>query len=180
MRHHVFGRHLNRDYQHRKALLQNLLKSLIKEGVITTSEAKAKAIQGQFDKLVTKAKKGTVHHRRQIHTVVQSTTLVNRLVDELAPLTKDRVSGFTRLTRIKFQTGNDQLLCRLEMIDYKKSVTPVEKTNKKEAKLKKAEAKKAKQAQLPAAPKALKSAGVTGAQKVNAPRKAIWAAATQP
>ncbi len=173
MRHKVFGRHLNRDYQHRKALLQNLLKSLIKEGAITTSYAKAKAVQGQFDKLVTKAKKGTVHHRRLIHKVVQNTSLVNRLVDELAPMTQDRKSGFTRLSKLDYQKGDDQLRCRLEMIDFKKVVV-TEKSGKKETKSKKeSQSQKSQQKPAPTAPKALKSAGVASAQKVNAPRKAI-------
>ena len=116
MRHRVSGKKLNRDIKHRRALFKNLITSLIVHGQITTTETKAKVVQGKVDKLFTKAKKGNLHSRRQIDSVLNNTKLTNKLVDELAPKTK-RVSGYTRITRLGRRSGDNAMLTRLEFVD---------------------------------------------------------------
>lgn len=150
MRHRQANTKLNRDVQHRRALIKNLISSLIIHGQITTTEAKAKAIRGQFDKLVTKAKKGSLHHRRQIDSVLNQTKLTNKLVDEIAPQTK-RASGFTRLTRLSRRLGDDTMMVRLELTDPvvpkdvdKKPARGVTATTKKPAQASKRSPKAAK------------------------------------
>lgn len=70
MKHRVKGKKLNRESSHRRALFNNLITSLVVNGHIKTSEAKAKAIQGSIDKLITRAKQGGLHSRRTIEKVL--------------------------------------------------------------------------------------------------------------
>jgi large subunit ribosomal protein L17 len=129
MRHRVSGKKLNRDYKQRRALYKNLISALIVHGSITTTEAKAKAIQSQVDKLFTKAKKGTVHHRRQIDAVLNQKSIVNQLVDERATDTH-RTSGFTRILKLGYRRGDNALKVKLELVDQ-----PAPETAKKDSKV---------------------------------------------
>lgn len=149
MRHLVKGKKLNRDTHHRQALFRNLIGSLIEHGSIETTEAKAKAIKGQVDKLITKAKTGTIHNRRQIAKNLPKRKLVNRLVDEIAPQTGKRTSGFTRIIRLGQQRGDASLKVRLEFVDTLKAKEEVKevkstKTPQKQASAPKPEKKTAK------------------------------------
>jgi large subunit ribosomal protein L17 len=117
MKHRVSGKKLNRDTQHRRGLYKNLISSLLIYGKINTTLAKAKAVQPQVEKLVTKAKKGTLHHRRQIDQVLNKTTLVNKLVDSIAPKTGDRYSGFTRIVKLGRRSGDNAFMARIEFVD---------------------------------------------------------------
>jgi large subunit ribosomal protein L17 len=117
MRHQVKGKKLNRDSSHRKALYRNLITSLIQHGSIETSEAKAKAIKGQVDKLITKAKKGDLHNRRLIGKFLTKRDLVNTLVDNIAPKTSGRTSGYTRIIRLGQRKGDASMRVRLEFVD---------------------------------------------------------------
>jgi large subunit ribosomal protein L17 len=132
MRHRKKGKRLKRDSGHRKALFKNLIQSLIISGKIETTEAKAKAVKGQVDKLITKAKKGTLHARRQIMAVLPSKKAANKLVDEIAPSFTGRNSGFTRMQRLRRRRGDDALLVRLEFINFMPEDT--DKSKKKETK----------------------------------------------
>lgn len=117
MRHRVKGKKLNRDVKHRRALYKNLVSSLLIHGQIETTQAKAKAIQGTVDKLFTKAKKGDLHNRRLVERFLTKTTLVNQLVDEIAPKTGKRVSGFTRIIKLGRRASDDTLMVRMELVD---------------------------------------------------------------
>jgi large subunit ribosomal protein L17 len=138
MRHNVKGPKLNRDSQHRRSLYKNLVSALIKHGSIETTEVKAKSIKGLIDKLMTKAKKGGVHNRRMIDRVLNQSTLVNKLVDEMAPKTGKRTSGFTRIIKLNQRRGDDALMARVEFIDQMAEVKVVKEV---EAAPKKAKAK---------------------------------------
>jgi large subunit ribosomal protein L17 len=116
MKHRVKGSQLNRDSQHRTSLRRNLIASLIEHGQITTSLAKAKAIQPDVDKLVTKAKSGSVHDQRQIHSYVQERSLVSKLVSDIAPKQK-RSSGFTRIRKTERRQGDDMQLAIISWTD---------------------------------------------------------------
>lgn len=117
MRHNVFGRKLNRDHNHRKALFRNLVASLVEYGSITTTMAKAKSVQAMADKLMTKAKVGDVHNQRMIGRYLTKRSLVGKMVNELAPLTKKRTSGFTRIIKADFRRGDQAEMVQLEWVD---------------------------------------------------------------
>lgn len=138
MRHRVKGHQLNRDVQHRRALYKNLITSLIVNGHIKTTEAKAKAIKGQVDKLMSKAKKGSLHHRRSIDAYLNRRSVVNKLVDEIAPQTGKRKSGFTRIIRLGARPGDNSMMVKLEFVD---SIGPKQLDTSKKSQKPKAKAK---------------------------------------
>ncbi len=118
MRHRVEGRKFGREKAHRTALFRNLVRSLIdsKEGRIETTEAKAKEIRSQVDRLITYAKKDTVAARRLAYSVLGNRTLVKKLFDEVAPLLKDRNGGYTRIYKTGFRKGDSAPLAILELV----------------------------------------------------------------
>lgn len=117
MRHRVFGRKLNRDYNARKSLLKNLISSLITSGQITTTEAKAKAVRGLMDKLVTRAKQGTLQSRRLLEALLQDKDLVNKMIDEIAPKFATRPGGFTRILRLERRYGDNAEMVKIEFVE---------------------------------------------------------------
>jgi len=136
MRHRVKGKKLNRTVSHRRALFRNLVASLIEKGEVKTTEAKAKAIKGVVDKLLVQAKAGTVHARRVVGGFLQRRLLVNKLVDKIVPSLGNRTSGFTRIVRLGKRRGDDAMMVKMELVDYK------EKDQVKEKKTGKVEGKK--------------------------------------
>lgn len=121
MKHAVKGKQLNRDVQSRRALFKNLTLALIEHGHIVTTLAKANSIRSYFDKLVTHAKKNTVHARRLIDTKLNQRKAVNRLVDEIVPSIK-RNSGFTRITKLGMRRGDAADMVKMEIIDWQPKV----------------------------------------------------------
>lgn len=117
MRHRVAGKKLARSRSHRKALFRNLLSALILHGEIRTTESKAKAIRRLFDRLVTKGKSGTLHARRVVAAFLNNKKAVNRLVDEIAPKSRDRPGGFTRIIRLGRRRGDDAMMVKLELVE---------------------------------------------------------------
>ena len=143
MRHRKKGKKLNRDSAHRQALFKNLIKALVVHEKIKTTESKAKAVRGIFEKLVTKGKAGTLHTRRTVQAFLQDKKVVNKLVDKLAPLFKDRKGGFTRIVRLGQRRGDNTMMVNLELVEKtpKEKPAPKEKKEKKPKKLKKEEKK---------------------------------------
>ena len=114
---------LNRNFNQRKALARTQLNALINNGQITTTLAKAKFIKPMVDRLITKAKVGSIHARRQLAATLASVSSANRLVDVIVPLFADRVSGFTTLTKIKIRKGDGTIVSTLKfMADVPKVV----------------------------------------------------------
>jgi len=99
MKKNVFGRKFKRDTNERKALFKNLLTSLVLKERIKTTEAKAKAIKGAADKLVTKAKKGGVNVYKSLHPDVNQDAVV-KLIADIAPRFATRHGGYTRIIKI--------------------------------------------------------------------------------
>ncbi len=100
MRHQKRGRHLGRNAQHRLAMFRNMTCSLIEHGRITTTVAKAKELRPFVEKLVTLARKGTLHARRLvISRLGNHKAPAKKLVDEIAPRFKDRPGGYTRILK---------------------------------------------------------------------------------
>lgn len=117
MRHRVAGKKLNRDIKHRKALFKNLINALVLHEEIKTTESKAKAIKGLTDKLISRGKKGTLHARRTIAGFLQNKKAVNKIVDELGPRFKSRVSGFTRTVRLGKRRGDNAMIVKMELVE---------------------------------------------------------------
>lgn len=107
MRHKVFGRKLNRDVKERKALFRSLVYALIKYGKIRTTLAKAKAIRGLIEKLVTKAKDGSSSSLRQVSSFLTKKDLITKLTKEIAPKFADKIGGYIRIRRVGFRTGDN-------------------------------------------------------------------------
>jgi len=134
MRHQVFGRKLNRDIKERKSLFKNLVSSLVEHGRITTSEAKAKALKGLIDKLVNKAKEGSLASRRQLVSFFNRNDIVNKLIDTIAPSFKQRPGGFTRIIKKGERLGDGSKEAVVEWVE-KIEVAPKVIEPKKETKV---------------------------------------------
>ncbi len=101
MRHQKTRNKLSRDSAHRKSLLMNLTKEVLEHERIKTSEAKAKAVKPEIEKLITLAKRGDLHARRQaLSALSQDKFAVYKLFEEVAPRYADRPGGYTRILKL--------------------------------------------------------------------------------
>lgn len=116
-RHGYKGRKLHRDGGQRTALLRGLAISLIEHGSIETTLPKAKELVPFFEVLVTKAKKGDLHNRRQVISALSNISASNTLVDELAPQLGGRDSGHVRVTRTRLRVGDNAQLASVSFVD---------------------------------------------------------------
>lgn len=101
---------------HQRALLAGLAGSLLWEGKVTTTVAKAKALRPLAEQLISKARKGDLHSRRQILRVIPDTEVVTRLFDEVAPRYADRPGGYTRIVRVGSRRGDGAELAVIELV----------------------------------------------------------------
>lgn len=124
MRHQVYGRKLNRTSKQRKALFKNLVSSLFERGAIETTEAKAKSIKGLADTLIHKAQQGSVATARVLASFFGTRAIVARLMNEIAPAMKDRVSGFTRIIKLGNRRGDNAETVRIELVVKPEPVLP--------------------------------------------------------
>lgn len=116
-RHGYKGRKFNRERDQREALLQSLAESLIKHESIETTLPKAKEVVPYVEKLITKAKKGDLHNRRQIISDLQTIGSAHKLVDEIAPKLTGRDSGHLRIERTRLRRGDNAQLARVSFVD---------------------------------------------------------------
>ncbi len=101
MRHQKTRNKLSRDSAHRKALLMNLSKEIIEHERIRTTEAKAKAVKPEIERLITLAKRRDLHARRQaLSTLAQAKFAVHKLFEDLGPRYADRPGGYTRILKL--------------------------------------------------------------------------------
>lgn len=114
MRHNKRTAKLGMKSKHREATLSNLVGSLIKHNRITTTIAKAKVARRFADKMITLAKKGTVHHRRQAFAFLGQKDLVAKLFADLGKQHSDRSGGYTRIIRVGYRTGDAAEMAILE------------------------------------------------------------------
>lgn len=115
MRHKSGGRKLGRDSGHRKALLRNQATDLFRYEKIQTTEPKAKELRSLAEKLITAAKRGDLHARRQIIAQLYDVSIANRLVDELAPRFADRPGGYVRLLHLGPRRGDSAPMAQVEL-----------------------------------------------------------------
>jgi large subunit ribosomal protein L17 len=117
MRHRISGRKLNRTTAHRNALFINMAQALIKHEQIKTTLPKAKELQPYVEKLITLAKRGGLHARRQAQTKVGDDAMVAKLFDTLAERYQDRSGGYTRVMKAGFRFGDDAPMAIIEFVD---------------------------------------------------------------
>ena len=117
MRHQKTRNKLSRDSAHRKALLMNLSKELIEHERIKTTQAKAKAVKPEVEKLITLAKRGDLHARRQAMSKLgQDRFLVHKLFEEVAPRYAERPGGYTRILKIGQRAGDATEMVFIELV----------------------------------------------------------------
>lgn len=114
MRHQNKNKKFGRERNQRKALMRSLAVSLIKEGQIQTTEAKAKALRPYVEKLVTKAKKNNLASRRIVTSKIGNSA--DKLFKEVAVHYKDRSGGYTRITKLGFRGGDGSPMAKIEFV----------------------------------------------------------------
>lgn len=118
MRHRVAGRKLSRHTKHRELMFRNMLVSLFQHERIRTTLAKGKELRGLADKIITLAKKNTLHARRLAFARLRNETIVKKLFDEIAPKMKDREGGYTRIYKMGWRQGDGAPLSLVELVTY--------------------------------------------------------------
>jgi large subunit ribosomal protein L17 len=117
MRHGMVNKKLNRTSEHRKALLKNMLNSLIKYEQITTTLPKAKFLKPQADKIITLGKKESLHSIKMLMTKLQSSTSTNKVKKTLSKRYEKRSGGYTRIVKAGFRYGDNAPMAVIEFID---------------------------------------------------------------
>ena len=118
MRHGKKFNHLGRTAPHRKAMLSNMACSLIEHKRINTTLAKAKALRGVIEPLITKSKTDSTHSRRLAFKTLANKYAVTELFREIAPKVGDRPGGYTRIIRTGKRLGDNAEMCMIELVDF--------------------------------------------------------------
>jgi large subunit ribosomal protein L17 len=116
MRHSVKGRKLGRTTAHRQALLRNLITSLFEKERIRTTLAKAKEARSLAEKVITLAKKNTLHSRRQAAKHLAKESALKKLFDDLGPRFSERPGGYTRVVKLGLRSGDGASMAMLELV----------------------------------------------------------------
>lgn len=116
-RHGYKGRKFHRQTDQRLALIKSLAESLVKYQSIETTLPKAKEVVPYVERLITKAKAGGLHNRRQVISGLQTVTTAHKLVDDIAPKLKGRSSGHLRIERTVLRRGDNAPLARVSFVD---------------------------------------------------------------
>jgi large subunit ribosomal protein L17 len=117
MRHQKAKGKLSRDSAHRKALMMNLSKEIIEHERIRTTQAKAKAVKPEIERLITLAKRGDLHARRQaLSTLAQDKFAVHKLFVEIAPRYADRPGGYTRILKLGPRRSDSTEMVFIELV----------------------------------------------------------------
>ena len=154
-RHGYQGRKFHRERDQRNALVKGLADSLVKYESIETTLPKAKEIVPYVEKLITKAKKGDLHNRRQIIAGLQTIASAHKLVDEIAPKLQARNSGHLRVERTRLRRGDNAQMAKVSFVDDL-AEAPVAKAAKAKQPVAEVAATDKKPARKPAAAKAEK------------------------
>ena len=117
MRHRKAGRQLRRTTEQKLALMRGLASSLIEHGAIETTEAKAKELRPFIEKLITKAKSGTLHDRRQAIRHIHRRETADKLFQELGPKFLKRAGGYTRILKTGHRKGDGAEMARIELVE---------------------------------------------------------------
>ncbi|AUC82310.1 50S ribosomal protein L17 [Lacinutrix sp. Bg11-31] len=118
MRHGKKVNHLGRQTAHRKAMLANMASSLIEHKRINTTVAKAKALRGFVEPMITKAKNDTTHNRRLVFSKLRQKEAVTELFRDVAAKIGDRPGGYTRIIKLGNRLGDNADMAMIELVDY--------------------------------------------------------------
>jgi len=151
MRHRKAGRKLGRDSSHRRAMLRNLVTSLFRHEEIATTHAKAKTARPIAEKMVTLAKRGDLHARRQALSYIMDKSVAHTLFDEIKDRFQDRQGGYVRILQMGPRKGDNAPLAIMQLATAGKGKKGLAKASKKVGKEKKKSPEKAPAAK--AAPK---------------------------
>ena len=128
MKHRVAKKTLNRTSAHRSALIKNLSEALIAHGTIETTLDKAKFVKPYVEKLVTKAKKAEKAEKVEMFNLIKyfrtrlyTESVISKLLNEIAPMFKNRAGGYTRIVRTGNRDGDNAMKARIEFVESKKS-----------------------------------------------------------
>lgn len=132
-RHGYVGRKFGRERDQRRALIKGLATSLVTYEKIETTLPKAKELVRYIEKVITKAKKGGLHNRRQVIAALSTQEAANKLMDVIAPQLKGRTSGHVRVERTKLRVGDNTQMATIAFVDEIKA-TPVAESEAKEVK----------------------------------------------
>jgi large subunit ribosomal protein L17 len=121
MRHRKAGRRLGRNSSHRKAMIRNMVTSLMEHERIVTTTPKAKEVRRYADKMMTLAKRGDLHARRQALAFMRDRDVVAKLFDSLKDQYMDRNGGYTRIIQTGNRVGDAAPMAILELVNYQES-----------------------------------------------------------
>lgn len=145
------GPRLGGSSSHQKALLANLATSLFEHGRIKTTEPKARALRPYAEKLITHAKKGTLHNRREVMKKIRDKDVVHALFAEIGPFFGDREGGYTRIIKVEARKGDNAPMAVIELVREKTVTSEADRARRA---ANKAAKKAAEAAQAPIAPEA--------------------------
>jgi large subunit ribosomal protein L17 len=123
MRHGNKLNKLSRKSAHRKAMMSNMACSLLQHKRINTTVAKAKALRGYVEPLLTKSKNDSTHSRRTVFSYLQNKEVVTELFRDIAPKIADRPGGYTRIIRTGYRLGDNAEMCMIELVDFNEIYT---------------------------------------------------------
>lgn len=124
------GARLGGSSAHERLILANLATQLFEHGKITTTEAKAKRVRPLAEKLITKAKRGDLHNRRQVQRVVRDKDVVHKLFAEIGPHFAEREGGYTRITKTMPRKGDNAKMAVIELVAEKTVTSEAERARK--------------------------------------------------
>ena len=142
MRHRFGYKKLNRTSEHRKALIKNMLNSLIKYEQIKTTLPKAKVLKPQADKIITLGKKESLQNTKKLITKLQNTKLASKVIKTLSKRYEKRKGGYTRIIKSGFRYGDNAPMAVIEFVDRDVEAKRVDKKKKDPAKDQKKETPK--------------------------------------
>ncbi len=122
MRHKVSGRRLGRTTSHRVAMLRNMATSLFEHERIVTTVEKAKELRPVAEKMITLAKRGDLHARRQALSYIRSKAVVDKLFTEIKDKFEDRKGGYTRILRTGVRQGDAANMAIIELVGYEEVI----------------------------------------------------------
>ena len=137
MRHRNSGRKLSRNTSHRRALLRNLVTSLLDTGRLMTTLPKAKEVRPLAEKMITLGKKDSLHARRQVHSYLLKDTTAKKVFDTIAPTFADRKGGYSRIIKLGNRKGDGADLAIIELLGSDLEAKKAERAAKVEEKAKK-------------------------------------------
>jgi large subunit ribosomal protein L17 len=117
MRHNCAGRKLGRTSSHRLAMMRNMVTSLIEHERLETTSAKAKELRLEAEKMITLAKKGDLHARRQALAFIRDKDVVHKLFDEIKNRYLDRNGGYTKISKLRYRRGDAAPISVIELVD---------------------------------------------------------------